>query len=51
MSRLQPHGLPNSHAPLRRGSFFGITKTRATHRYEPPREAAMAALAKSWRRE
>jgi hypothetical protein len=27
-----------------------LTRTR-THDYEPPREAAMAAFAKSWRRE
>jgi hypothetical protein len=31
--------------------LFGYHEDRTTHGYEPTREAAMAAFAKSWRRE
>jgi hypothetical protein len=48
------HG-PSRLSPTRRGcghSLSGIRKDRTPTRcYEPTREAAMAAFAKSWRRE
>jgi hypothetical protein len=48
---LRPTGLRNSAAFAHLADWCVIEDRAPTHGHEPTREAAMAAFAKSWRRE